>query len=122
MPSVTSQDLWSATGERWRDWWRRAILAFFGAPEAHEDDPQRAILAGLDIVGGIALFREEIKNEYGLGFNVRVGIITGPVVIGEVGADFAGEYTAMATRSTWPLGWNKQRNQAPCRSRRTPRP
>ncbi len=29
-----------------------AILAFFGAPIAHEDDPQRAILAGLEIVQG----------------------------------------------------------------------
>ena len=46
-------------------------------------------------MGGIASFREEIKNEYGLDFNVRVGINTGPVVVGEVGADFAGEYTAM---------------------------
>ena len=72
-----------------------AILAFFGAPTAHEDDPQRAILAGLDILDGVAPFREEIKNEYGLDFNVRIGINTGPVVVGEVGSDFAGEYTAM---------------------------
>jgi class 3 adenylate cyclase len=72
-----------------------AILAFFGAPTAHEDDPQRAVLAGLDILDGITPFREEIKDEYGLDFNVRVGINTGPVVVGEVGSDFAGEYTAM---------------------------
>ena len=72
-----------------------AILAFFGAPVAHEDDPQRAILAGLDIVESIGPFREEIKTEYGLDFNVRIGINTGPVVVGEVGSDFAGEYTAM---------------------------
>ena len=30
-----------------------ALLAFFGAPIAHEDDPQRAVLAGLDIINGI---------------------------------------------------------------------
>lgn len=72
-----------------------AILAFFGAPVAHEDDPQRAVLAGLDIVEGVGTFREEIASEYGLDFNVRVGINTGPVVVGEVGSDFAGEYTAM---------------------------
>ena len=71
------------------------ILAFFGAPVAHEDDPQRAVLAGLDIVQGIGTFREEITREYGLDFNVRVGINTGPVVVGEVGSEFAGEYTAM---------------------------
>jgi len=72
-----------------------AILAFFGAPVAHEDDPQRAILAGLDIIAGIQPFREQIRREYGLDFNVRVGINTGPVVVGEIGSDFAGEYTAM---------------------------
>ena len=72
-----------------------AILAFFGAPVAHEDDPQRAVLAGLDIVQGVGTFREEITREYGLDFNVRVGINTGPVVVGEVGSEFAGEYTAM---------------------------
>jgi class 3 adenylate cyclase len=72
-----------------------AILAFFGAPTAHEDDPQRAVLAGLDILDGVAPFREEIKKEYGLDFNVRIGINTGPVVVGEVGSEFAGEYTAM---------------------------
>ena len=49
-----------------------AILAFFGAPIAHEDDPQRAILAGLDIVDGVRFFREEIRQEYGLELNVRV--------------------------------------------------
>ena len=72
-----------------------AILAFFGAPASHEDDPQRAILAGLEIVDGIGTFREEIAKEYGLDFNVRVGINTGPVVVGEVGSESAGEYTAM---------------------------
>ena len=49
-----------------------AILAFFGAPVAHEDDPQRATLAALDIVEGIKPFREEMEREYDLDFNVRV--------------------------------------------------
>lgn len=71
------------------------ILAFFGAPVAHEDDPQRAILAGLDILDGVTEFREELEDEYGMEFNVRVGINTGPVVVGEVGSELAGEYTAM---------------------------
>ncbi len=72
-----------------------AILAFFGAPVAHEDDPQRAVLAGLDIVEGVGTFGQQIAREYGLDFKVRVGINTGPVVVGEVGSEFAGEYTAM---------------------------
>ena len=39
-----------------------AILAFFGAPIAHEDDPQRAILTGLDIAREIEPYREEVKQ------------------------------------------------------------
>jgi class 3 adenylate cyclase len=35
-----------------------AILAFFGAPITHEDDPQRAVLAGLDILNGITPYCE----------------------------------------------------------------
>ena len=72
-----------------------AILAFFGAPIAHEDDPQRAIMAGLAIVEGIKPFQAEIRRDYGLDFDVRVGINTGPVVVGEIGTDLALEYTAM---------------------------
>ena len=72
-----------------------AILAFFGAPVAHEDDPQRAILAGLGIVSGIQAYRTQVKREWGIEFDVRVGINTGLVVVGEVGSDLRMEYTAM---------------------------
>ena len=72
-----------------------AILAFFGAPIAHEDDPQRAVLAGLGIVEGIQAYRERVKRERSLDFNVRVGINTGLAVVGEVGSDLRVEYTAM---------------------------
>ena len=72
-----------------------AILAFFGAPTAHEDDPQRAVLAGLAIVEKISPYREKLKRENGLDFNVRVGINTGLAVVGDVGSELSGEYTAM---------------------------
>jgi class 3 adenylate cyclase/tetratricopeptide (TPR) repeat protein len=72
-----------------------AILAFFGAPTAHEDDPQRAVMAGLEIVSGIGPFRERLGRERGLDLNVRVGINTGPVVVGDVGSELRQEYSAM---------------------------
>src|SRR5690242_13745686 len=72
-----------------------AILAFFGAPIAHEDDPQRAILAGLDILKGIAKYREGIQKKYDMEFSVRVGLNTGLVVVGNIGSDYKFEYTAM---------------------------
>ena len=63
-----------------------AILAFFGAPIGHEDDPQRAVLAGLDIIDAIGRYREEVKHKRGIEIEVRVGINTGLVVVGETGA------------------------------------
>ncbi|MGA9159996.1 MAG: adenylate/guanylate cyclase domain-containing protein [Actinomycetota bacterium] len=72
-----------------------AIFAFFGAPIAHEDDPQRAVSAGLDIVDAIRVYRGRVEADRGLDLNVRVGINTGPVVVGQVGSDLRLEYTAM---------------------------
>ena len=72
-----------------------AILAFFGAPITHEDDPQRAVLAALDILERSVSYREEVQRSWGVQFNVRVGINTGLVVVGEVGSDLRVEYTAM---------------------------
>src|SRR6266496_1544269 len=72
-----------------------AILAFFGAPITHEDDPQRAVLAGLEIQEGIKEYAEEIRLKHGLEFALRVGINTGLVVVGEIGSDLRMEYTAI---------------------------
>lgn len=73
-----------------------AILAFFGAPIAHEDDPQRACRAALEIIEGAKRFGKKLEDEKGIeGFSVRVGINTGLVVVAEVGADLRVEYTAM---------------------------
>jgi class 3 adenylate cyclase len=73
-----------------------AVLAFFGAPIAHEDDPERAIRAALDIIRGARKYASRLERERGIsGFDVRVGIHTGLVVVGEVGSDLRVEYTAM---------------------------
>ncbi|MBM4466215.1 MAG: tetratricopeptide repeat protein [Chloroflexi bacterium] len=73
-----------------------AILAFFGAPIAHEDDPERACRAALEIIEGAGRYAARLERERGIrGFNVRVGINTGLVVVGEVGSDLRVEYTAM---------------------------
>ncbi|MCB9154253.1 MAG: AAA family ATPase [Caldilineae bacterium] len=71
------------------------ILAFFGAPVAHEDDPQRAVLAGLAIVDGVRSYGETIRARWGIEFSVRVGINTGLVVVGAIGSTQRMEYTAM---------------------------
>lgn len=71
------------------------MLAFFGAPTTHEDDPQRAILTGLDIVAAVRRYGEALKRTRGLDFDVRVGINTGSVVVADVGAAAMMENTAM---------------------------
>jgi len=73
-----------------------AILAFFGAPITHEDDSERACRAALEIIEGAQKYAARLEEERGIrGFNVRVGINTGLVVVGEVGSDLRVEYTAM---------------------------
>ena len=72
-----------------------AILAFFGAPKAHEDDPQRAIMASLDILATMREFNRQINQNENLEFQVRVGINTGLVVVADIGSDLRMEYTAM---------------------------
>lgn len=73
-----------------------AVLAFFGAPITHEDDPERACRAALEIVRGARHYAARMERERGIeGFDVRVGMNTGLVVVGQVGSDLRVEYTAM---------------------------
>src|SRR5437870_12385673 len=63
------------------------VLALFGAPVAHEDDPERAIRAGLRIVSEIRSYGREVALAWGAeGFSVRIGVNSGPVVTGPLGA------------------------------------
>jgi class 3 adenylate cyclase len=72
-----------------------SILAFFGAPIAHEDDAERGVRAGLDIIEGMGPFRQSVEERFNIRFDVRVGINTGEVVVGAVGSDLRMEYTAI---------------------------
>jgi class 3 adenylate cyclase len=56
------------------------ILAYFGYPAAHEDDAERAVRAGLEII--VAM--ERITTRSGAKLQVRIGIATGLVVVGEL--------------------------------------
>ncbi len=71
------------------------VLAFFGAPVAHEDDPVRAVRCGLDMARAVDELSAELNAKEPIDLKVRVGINTGPVVVGIVGTDSASEYTAM---------------------------
>ncbi|MCV2367124.1 ATP-binding protein [Roseateles oligotrophus] len=60
-----------------------SLLAAFGADESHEDDPESAVRAGLAILDQASQHAQALRQEHGItGFNIRVGINTGPVLLG----------------------------------------
>ncbi len=72
------------------------ILAFFGAPVAQEDDAIRAVRCGLALVRAAQDYARTVESRWEVsGFNVRVGLNTGLVALGEVGSAAGSEYTAM---------------------------
>jgi class 3 adenylate cyclase/tetratricopeptide (TPR) repeat protein len=60
------------------------ILAYFGYPQAHEEDAERAVRAGLGIIDGMSKLNAQVGESDGVRLSVRIGIATGPVVVGEL--------------------------------------
>jgi class 3 adenylate cyclase len=71
------------------------ILVYFGYPMAHEDDARRAVHTGLGIVQAIATLNTRLAAQYGVPLAVRLGIHTGPVVVGQVGGGERHEHLAL---------------------------
>jgi len=71
------------------------LLAFFGAPVAHEDDPLRAVRASLDLLSAFQSYDQEFHREHGEHFYVRLSLSTGPVTLGPVGDDLSYDYSAL---------------------------
>ena len=72
-----------------------AMLAFFGAPVAHEDDPERSVRAALEMIETVGEYAAQLKSSQGIDFRIRAGINSGPVIVGNVGSDLRYEYTAL---------------------------
>ena len=73
------------------------IMALFGAPIALEDAPQRAIRSAYAIHREVSRFSENIKKKGGIwsSLKMRIGIHTGPVVVGTLGNDLRVEFKAV---------------------------
>ena len=68
------------------------LLVYFGHPQAHEDDAERAVRAGLEILAALRALNDTLEPTR---LAARVGIHTGPVVIGEMGGGAKSETLAL---------------------------
>jgi class 3 adenylate cyclase len=72
------------------------VLAFFGAPLAHEDDAERALRAALEILASVQRYAAELRASRRVSdFQMRIGLNTGMVVVGNIGSDLHMEYLAI---------------------------
>ena len=73
------------------------IMAVFGAPIAHEDHARRACYAALRMLEDVGEYAAELRRAEGLNFSVRIGINSGEVVAGAIGAgsSSSADYTAI---------------------------
>jgi len=77
------------------------LLVYFGYPQAHEDDPERAVRGGLALIDTVAELNHRLEPAHRVRLAVRVGMHTGPVVIGEgagAGAEVFGDTPNVAAR------------------------
>ena len=71
------------------------MLVYFGFPSAHEDDPQRAVRAGLEMVSSVTSLRVGTGDGPEAHLGVRIGVATGPVVVGDIVGEGASEEAAV---------------------------
>jgi len=93
------QDTAKAAIERYEGYVARymgdGVLAYFGYPRAHEDDAERAIHSGLALVDAVAELNGNIDFGNAVELAVRVGIATGPVVVGDTIGEGASQESAV---------------------------
>ena len=64
--------------------WENTVLAFFGAPISHEDDPLRAIYTASKILAEVTAISQEIESTYGIPLRLNMVVNSGTIVIGDV--------------------------------------
>jgi hypothetical protein len=87
------------------------IVAFFGAPLAVEQAPQRAVRAALALQHATARFSQRLQQAYGQRLQLRVGLNTGPVIVGTVGNNLRMDYKVVG--NTVDLAARMEQTAAP---------
>jgi class 3 adenylate cyclase len=85
-----------------------AVMALFGLPRAHEDDPERAVRAAFAVRSVVAELGAQAAARHGMELQVRIGIEAGEVVVGD---PFGG--TTMATGDPLNLAARLEERAAP---------
>lgn len=79
------------------------VMALFGdGPVEHH--ACRALSAALAVQERLETVRREVRRSYGLAFRIRIGVNTGPVVIGTIGGGLRADYTATGNTAGTALG------------------
>ncbi len=71
------------------------VMALFGAPLALENHAQNACRAALSIQSAIQNYSRELAAKFDFDFKMRIGLNTGPVIVGSIGDDLRMDYTAV---------------------------
>jgi len=71
------------------------VMALFGAPVAHQDDPARAVRAALDMMARLPALSARVEAEGLPPLRIGVGIATGEVIVGRMGPDARSEYNVV---------------------------
>ena len=71
------------------------VMALFGAPIAHEDSARRAVAAALEMQKSLGEYADEVHKEHSIECSFRVGLNTGPVVVGSISDNLDMDYTAL---------------------------
>lgn len=71
------------------------LMALFGAPTAHENDPELAVRAGLEMLERLAPLQESVQATHDFQLQARIGIHTGFAIAGQLGSNIHQEYTVI---------------------------
>jgi class 3 adenylate cyclase len=71
------------------------LLVYFGYPQAHDDDAQRAVRTGLGLLTAVGALNQELQQAKGIQLAIRIGVHTGPVVVGDMGGPGRQEQLAL---------------------------
>jgi ABC-type oligopeptide transport system substrate-binding subunit/class 3 adenylate cyclase len=74
-----------------------AVMAVFGLPQAHEDDPRSGVRAALEMQQALVALNERMVSEWGFSLRMRIGVNTGPVIARYLGAAQEGDFTVIGS-------------------------